>query len=170
MTPRGGGADPPVRISVVGAGDASQPQRELAAGVGRALAEAGAVLVCGGLGGTMEAAARGAAEAGGLTVGILPGDDARSANRWIRVAIPTGMGETRNVLVVKGGEAVVAIGGGWGTLSEIAVARKIGRAVVTLGEPPAADLGLPSADSPEAAVEWAVRKAREARVEGRAGR
>jgi uncharacterized protein (TIGR00725 family) len=96
------------------------------------LAEAGAVVVCGGLGGVMEAACRGAAEAGGLTVGLLPGDNRAAANRWVRVAIPTGMGELRNGLVVRAADVVVAVGGEYGTLSEIALALKIGRPVIGL--------------------------------------
>jgi uncharacterized protein (TIGR00725 family) len=144
---------------VVGAGSASREEEDLAQGVGRALAERGAVLICGGLGGVMEAAAKGAAEAGGRSVGLLPGTDAGAANRWIDLPLPTGLGEARNALVVRAAEAVIAVGGSWGTLSEIALARKIGRAVVTLGTPPAEGLDLPAARSPEEAAAWAVREA-----------
>jgi hypothetical protein len=100
--------------------------------VGRLLAEAGAVVVCGGLGGVMEAACRGAAGAGGLTVGILPGDDRAQANAWVRVVIPTGLGELRNGLVVRAAESLIALGGEYGTLSEVALALKLGRPVVGL--------------------------------------
>lgn len=100
--------------------------------VGRGLAEHGAILVCGGLGGVMAAACRGAKSAGGLTVGILPGSDRRAANEWVDVAIPTGLGELRNGLIVRAAEALIAVGGGPGTLSEIALALKTGVRVVGL--------------------------------------
>jgi uncharacterized protein (TIGR00725 family) len=105
-------------------------QRRVAEEVGRAIAEAGAVLVCGGLGGVMEAACRGAHGGGGLTVGILPGRDRDEANRHVDVAIPTGMGEARNALVVRAADAVVAVAGEYGTLSEIALALQAGIPVV----------------------------------------
>jgi hypothetical protein len=98
--------------------------------VGRALAEAGAVLVCGGLGGVMEAACRGAQEAGGTTVGILPGHDRADANPYVDVAVATGLGEARNALVVRAADALIAVGGEYGTLSEIALALKAGKPVV----------------------------------------
>jgi uncharacterized protein (TIGR00725 family) len=101
--------------------------------VGRALARAGAVLVCGGLGGAMEAAARGAASEGGTGLGILPGTDRAAANAFVTVAVPTGMGEMRNALVVRAADAVIAVGGEFGTLSEIALALKAGKPVVGLG-------------------------------------
>jgi uncharacterized protein (TIGR00725 family) len=101
--------------------------------VGTELARRGAVLVCGGLGGVMEAACRGAREAGGVTVGILPGDDRAAANPWVSVAIATGLGELRNGLVVHCADAVIAIAGGYGTLSEVALALKLGKPVVGLG-------------------------------------
>lgn len=164
MSPgRGEEAERPLRVAVVGAGDASPREEEMAMALGAALARAGAVVVCGGLGGVMEAAARGCAQEGGWTVGLLPGGDARRANDWIRLPLPTGMGEARNVLVVRAAEAVVAVGGAWGTLSEIALARKMGVPVATLGEPPATGLELPASDSPEAAAEWAVVTARSRR-------
>ena len=98
--------------------------------VGAELARRGAVLICGGLGGAMEAACRGARGAGGTTVGILPGMDREHANPYVDVAIPTGMGEMRNALVVRAADAVIAVGGGFGTLSEIALALKAGKPVV----------------------------------------
>ena len=153
----------PVRVGVVGAGDASDAEYAAARSLGAALAAAGAVVVCGGRGGVMEGAARGAAEAGGLTLGILPGGLAAEANAWISLPLPTGMGEARNALVVRAAEAVVAIGGGWGTLSEIALARKMGIPVATLGAPPAGGLDLPQVDSPEAAASWALRRVAEGR-------
>ena len=132
---------------------------------GSAVAAAGAGLVCGGLGGVMEAACRGARSGGGLTLGLLPGTSRDDANGWVVVAVPTGLGEARNALVVRAADAVVAIGGGWGTLSEIALALKGGVPVVGVGtwdvEPP--DAGLPGrvvpVDDPRAAVAEALRLA-----------
>jgi len=108
------------------------------------------VLVCGGLGGVMEAACRGARDAGGRTVGILPGADRSAANRFVDVAIPTGLGEARNALVVRSADALVAVGGGYGTLSEIALALKAGKPVVGLDS---WDIdGIEAAATPEEAV------------------
>ena len=120
-------------VAVVGAGDADAEEEAVALDVGRALARSGAVLVCGGLGGVMAAACRGASEAGGVTVGLLPGPDRTAANPWVSVAIATGMGELRNGLVVRAADGVIAVGGGFGTLSEIALALKLGRPVVGVG-------------------------------------
>lgn len=153
-------AEVPIRIAVIGGSRCSPAEEAAAEAVGRAVAEAGAVLVCGGLGGVMEAAARGAVQAGGLTVGILPGTDPRDASPWIRVPLPTGMGEGRNVLVVRAADAVVAVGGEWGTLSEIALARKIGVPVIALGEPPVPQLGLERAASAREAVARALEQAK----------
>jgi uncharacterized protein (TIGR00725 family) len=107
--------------------------------------------VCGGLGGVMDAACRGAKDAGGTTVGILPGTDRAAANPFVEVAVATGLGEARNALVVRAADAVIAIGGGYGTLSEIALALKAGKRVVGLGT--WAVEGVEVADSPDAAVE-----------------
>jgi uncharacterized protein (TIGR00725 family) len=120
-------------IAVVGAARADQPELDQAEAVGRALAEAGAVVVCGGLGGVMEAACRGAREAGGTTLGLLPGSDRSAANPWVSVAVPTGLGEARNALVVRAADAVIAVAGEYGTLSEIALALKAGKPVVGIG-------------------------------------
>jgi uncharacterized protein (TIGR00725 family) len=142
-------------VAVVGAGDGvSAEALDRAQAVGAELARRGAVLVCGGLGGVMEAACRGASEAGGLTVGILPGADRAAANAWVGVAIATGMGELRNGLVVRSAEAVIAIAGGHGTLSEIALALKAGKRVVGLGSWEI-DGMIPAAD-PVAAVTAAL--------------
>ena len=116
----------------MGSGDAVEPELAAAEEVGAAVAAAGCGLVCGGLGGVMEAACRGARSRGGLTVGILPGLDREEANGWVVVALPTGLGEARDALVVRAADAVVAVGGGWGTLSEIALALKAGLPVVGL--------------------------------------
>lgn len=148
----------PVRIAVCGAGTESAALNVLAERVGREIAAAEAVLLCGGLAGVMEAAARGAAQAGGLTVGVLPGRNATDANPWITLPLPTAMGEGRNVLVVRFADAVIAIGGEWGTLSEIALARKIGVPVVLLA-PTYAHLDLDEATSPEDAVRLALAAA-----------
>lgn len=123
----------PVYVAVCGAGAATDEEASRAERVGRLLAEAGAVVVCGGLGGVMAAAAKGAREAGGVVVGILPGDRHEDANPHCTVVVPTGLGEARNTLVVRAADAVVAIGGEYGTLSEIALARKLGREVVGIG-------------------------------------
>jgi uncharacterized protein (TIGR00725 family) len=118
---------------VVGAGRASDDEARTAEAVGRALAESGAVLVCGGLGGVMEAACRGAKSAGGTTVGILPGDDRAQANEHVDVALATGLGEARNALIVRAVDALIAVGGEYGTLSEIALALKAAKPVVGIG-------------------------------------
>jgi uncharacterized protein (TIGR00725 family) len=120
-------------VGVVGAGQASSEEEREAEAIGRGLAEAGAIVVCGGLGGVMEAACRGAKAGGGATVGILPGTNRADANPFVDVAIPTGLGEIRNALVVRAADALVAVGGEFGTLSEIALALKAGKPVVALG-------------------------------------
>ena len=107
-------------IAVIGGGQCSKEEARLAEEVGRELARHGATLVCGGLGGVMEAACRGASSEGGLTIGIIPGDNAKMANPYVQVPIVTGMGYARNVIVVKSAQAVIAVGGSYGTLSEIA--------------------------------------------------
>ena len=157
---------PPPRgwVAVVGPGEASADELSLAEEVGAAVAVAGCGVVCGGLGGVMEAACRGARSEGGLTLGLLPGLDREAANGWVVVAVPTGLGEARNALVVRAADAVVAIGGGWGTLSEVALALKGGVPVVGLGtwEPTLrGELveGVVAADEPRAAVAEALRLA-----------
>lgn len=145
-------------IAVIGAGGPGADVRTARA-VGRALAERGAVLVCGGLGGVMAAAAQGAQEGGGLTVGLLPGADRSDANAHLSVAIPTGMGELRNGLVVRAADAVIAIGGGPGTLSEIAFALKTGVPVISLGSWEL-DAEIHRVDAPAAAVALALELAR----------
>jgi uncharacterized protein (TIGR00725 family) len=148
-------------VAVVGAGRASAEECRTAERVGRGLAEAGAALVCGGLGGVMEAACRGARASGGTTIGILPGADRDAANTYVDVAIPTGLGEMRNALVVRASDALIAVGGEFGTLSEIALALKAGKPVVGLGTWELAREGaqvdaIVRAASPEDAVERAV--------------
>jgi uncharacterized protein (TIGR00725 family) len=120
-------------VAVVGPGDASPDELHAAEEIGAGLAEAGVVVVTGGLGGVMEAACRGARSRRGHTLGILPGEDRDAANGWVEIAVATGMGELRNGLVVLAADAVVAVGGGHGTLSEVALALKLGRPVIGLG-------------------------------------
>ena len=120
-------------ISVCGPNEASPDELEIAFAVGVAIAEAGHALVCGGRDGVMKAAARGAKSAGGVTIGILPDYDPTTANRFIDYPIPTGLGHARNAIVVASGGAVIAIGGGFGTLSEIGLALKMGKRVVQIG-------------------------------------
>jgi uncharacterized protein (TIGR00725 family) len=121
------------RIAVCAPGETSDDELELAGAVGGVLAKRGCTLVCGGLGGAMAAAARGAKDAGGVTIGIIPGYDDRAANPWIDHVICTGLGQARNALVAATGQALIAVGGGWGTLSEIALGLRLGRPVVLLG-------------------------------------
>lgn len=144
-------------IAVIGAGDATPEQTQAAEQVGRALAEARAVLVCGGLGGVMEAACRGAKRGGGATVGILPGTDRTQANAHVDVALTTGLGEARNALIVRAVDALIAVGGEYGTLSEIALALKTGKPVVGLSSWDLAD--VVSARDPAEAVRLALQLA-----------
>lgn len=151
-------------VAVIGPGEAAPKQEEAAEAVGAGLAARGCSIVCGGLGGVMAAACRGAQTAqrpGVTTIGLLPGHDPAAANPWVEVAIPTGLGEGRNLLVARAGRVVVAIGGAYGTLSEIALALKGGTPVVGLwtwqlaqgGEP---DPGITAAADPDAAVRLAL--------------
>jgi uncharacterized protein (TIGR00725 family) len=122
----------PVIIAVIGGSDISPKTAQLAEEVGREIARRGAVLVCGGLGGAMEAACKGASDTGGLTIGILPGER-REANPYVRIPIVTGMGYARNVAVAKSAQAVIAIDGSYGTLTEIGYALQSGIPVIGLG-------------------------------------
>ncbi len=151
-------------MAVVGPGEASGDELATAEEVGRSLGEHGAVLVCGGLGGVMEAACRGAKSSGGTTVGILPGLDRADANPYVDVALPTGLGEARNALVVRAADVLIAIAGGYGTLSEIALALKRGTPVVGMGTWELARGGVPErplveARGPREAVERALELA-----------
>ena len=125
----------PRQVAVIGTGTCGRGSEpwEFAREVGRRLAEADAVVVCGGRTGVMEAAAAGAAEAGGTVIGVLPGESPDEANQHCTYVIATGVGHARNLAVVASGEAVIAIGGEWGTLAEIAFARRLGRTVAALG-------------------------------------
>ncbi len=157
-----------VAIGVIGEGVCSRRAAADAERVGRAIAGAGAVVFCGGLAGVMQAASRGAARAGGVVVGILPGFDARDANPWITIPVVTGMDQARNVILVRSCEAIVAIGGRYGTLSEIALALKLGVPVVglrtwRLAPPERRRVPLLTATTPEGAVAVALRAARRGR-------
>jgi uncharacterized protein (TIGR00725 family) len=144
-------------IAVVGPGEADEATAAAAEQVGAELGRRAAVLVCGGLGGAMEAACRGAKAQGGTTVGILPGADRRAANPHVDVAVATGLGEARNPLVVRAADALIAVGGGYGTLSEIALALRTGVSVVGLGTWEIE--GIEPAADPAAAVDAALRGA-----------
>ena len=120
-------------VGVIGPGDASPAELAVAEEVGARLVDLGATVVTGGLGGVMEAASRGAKSRRGLTIGLLPGLDRSEANGWVDVAIATGLGEIRNALIVRTSDALVAVGGGAGTLSEIGFALKLGRPVIGIG-------------------------------------
>jgi uncharacterized protein (TIGR00725 family) len=151
------------QISVIGKGAHDDELTPLAAEVGRRLAEAGVVVVCGGRGGVMDAAARGARASGGEVIGILPGTDPGDADAGVTHVVATGIGHARNLAVVASGEAVIAIGGEWGTLAEIGFARRLGKRVVALrswsldgvgamtGAP-----GIEVADDPASAVALAL--------------
>jgi len=119
-------------IAVIGAGKCSRKLRDMAAEIGRYVAENGGVVLCGGLGGVMEGAARGAKEAGGTTIGIIPSENKADANQFIDYVIPTGFGQARNVLVVRAADAIVALPGKYGTLSEMAFALVSGKPIVSV--------------------------------------
>jgi uncharacterized protein (TIGR00725 family) len=147
-----------------GGSDPGPEALEAAERVGRGLAEAGVALVCGGLGGVMEAAARGAAEGGGEVIGILPGEDPAAANEYCTRVVATGTGHARNLAVGASADAVIAIAGEWGTLSEIAFARRLDRPVITLGSWRVAGAGamedapgIEAADDPGTAVDAVLR-------------
>jgi uncharacterized protein (TIGR00725 family) len=154
----------PIQISVIGGAAGDDEALRAAEAVGRGIAEAGAVLVCGGRTGVMEAASRGAAEAGGTVLGILPTSSLEDANPYVTYAIATGIGHARNLAVVGSGRAVIAIGGEWGTLSEIAFARRLERPVIALRSWPlrsraGTGLGIVEAETPEEAVSAAIAAA-----------
>jgi len=152
-------ANPVPYIAVVGPGMATEEHLWLAEEVGGHLAEAGAIVVTGGLGGVMEAACRGAKSRLGTTIGLLPGVDRGAANGWVDIAVTTGLGELRNGLIVRAADAVIAIGFGPGTLSEIGLALKMGVPVVGLGTVELA--GLAEAADPQAAVQGALEAIRD---------
>lgn len=154
-------------VAVVGDGLCSAETARLAQDVGRLLAEEGTAVICGGLGGVMEAACRGAKGAGGLTIGVLPGRNRKDANPYVDIPLVTGMGEARNVVVVSSAQSVIAVSGGYGTLSEIAHALKLGIPVVGLGTWRLSkdgwdrEDGVTTATDPRDAVQKALALARE---------
>ncbi len=158
------------QIAVIGKGTPDEQLAPLAEEVGRRLAQAGAIVVCGGMGGVMEAASRGAREAAGDVIGIVPGEEPSDANPYVTHAVATGIGHARNLAVVASGDAVIAIGGEWGTLAEIGFARRLGKRVAALrswtvtgtgameGAP-----GVEAVSDPAAAVELSLEAVEEAR-------
>jgi uncharacterized protein (TIGR00725 family) len=154
-------------IAVIGPGQgATAAETSTAEAVGRLIAEAGHIVVTGGLGGVMAAASKGASAAGGVTIGLLPGRDRRAANAHLTASIPTGLGELRNGLVVRSGDAVICVGGSWGTLSEVALAVRTGVPIVTVDGWALPEGGPIVAGSPEEAVATAVQRATERSVVG----
>ncbi len=151
-------------IAVIGAGQCSEEIAQVAEAVGRELARRGAILVCGGLGGVMEAACRGAKAEGGLTIGILPGSTSHEGNPYVDIPVVTGLGEARNIVVVRTSQAVIAVNGEYGTLSEIAYALKLGIPVVGLNTWQLAKEGRPESaifevTTPVEAVDKALKLA-----------
>ena len=152
-------------IAIIGGGECSLEEAKAAEAVGREIARRGAILICGGLGGVMEAACRGAACEGGITIGVLPSDNPHTANPYVKIPIVTGMGHARNVIIAKSAQAVIAIGGKYGTLSEIAFALQRGIPVVgintwSLSLNKQQDDSIISAQDPVEAVEKAIAAAR----------
>jgi uncharacterized protein (TIGR00725 family) len=148
-------------IAVIGSGQATEQEVELAIKMGQEIAKRGAVLVCGGLGGVMEAACKGAISAGGTTIGILPGEDRQTANSYVQIPIVTGLGHARNVIVVKSAQAVIAIGGSYGTLSEIGHALQnnipvVGLHTWSLAKNGKTDSSIINANTPAEAVDIAL--------------
>ena len=148
-------------IGVIGVADASSEEEQQAEAVGLLIAEAGHTVICGGRGGVMAAACRGAVRSGGQTIGVLPGNDASEANPWVTLPLPTGMGEARNALITRAADVLIAIGTGWGTLSEMALAVKMDKPVIALGTAPFlqdfADGRVIWVEDAQTAVETALR-------------
>ena len=145
-----------VPVAVIGPRAASEEERQAALALGAGLAGLGIVLLCGGKGGVMEAACEGAATAGGLSVGLLPDTEWQAANRFVTIPLATGIGEARNAIIARAALALVAIGGGYGTLSEIALALQFGRPVLALLDPPPVAGGIPM-NSVDAALDAVCR-------------
>ena len=148
-------------IAVIGASHCSADEATNAEAVGRELAKRGAAVICGGLGGVMEAVCRGAVAEGGLTIGILPGDNTQDANPYVKIPIATGLGYARNVIIIKSAQAAIAVGGSYGTLSEIAYAFQNGLPVIglntwTIAEPGSQNNPIIPAQEPVEAVDKAL--------------
>ena len=151
-------------IAVIGGFPCSREEGQMAEIVGRELAKKGAILICGGEGGVMEAACKGAQSAGGITLGILPGDSRQTANPYVSIPIVTGLGSARNIIVIKSAQAVIAIGGGYGTLTEIGFALKVNVPVIglntwSLSRNNQSDNSIIHAEDPVAAAELAIELA-----------
>lgn len=145
-----------IHIGVIGAGDCSTETYNMAVELGYLISQSGWILICGGLGGVMKGAAKGCYKGGGLSVGILPGEEKDAANPFITLPIPTGMGEGRNLLIVRASDVVVSIAGGYGTLSEIGLALKMGKLVVGLKTWPNID-GIDYVETPQQAIDMIAR-------------
>jgi hypothetical protein len=147
----------PKYVAVIGGGEASETVLATACEVGREIARRGAVLICGGLGGVMQAAAGGAQEAGGVTIGILPGPDRQTANPFLTYSLVTNLGHARNILIAQSADGLIAVDGGYGTISEAAIALKLGKPVVSLLTDWSLN-GVYEAASPEEAVSFLLQK------------
>lgn len=145
-----------IPVAVIGPRAATEAERQAAVALGAGLARLGLVLLCGGKGGVMEAACEGAAGAGGVSIGLLPDAEWRAANRFVTIPLATGIGEARNAIIARAALALVAVGGGYGTLSEIAFALQFGRPVLTLLDPPAV-AGVVPVSSVETALDTVCR-------------
>jgi uncharacterized protein (TIGR00725 family) len=150
-------------VGVIGANNCESPLYDLAYAVGEQLAQHRFTLICGGLGGVMTAACQGAKAAGGRTIGVLPSNDRKSANPWVDAAIATGMGEARNAIIVNSAAALIAIAGGYGTLSEIAFALRAKKPIIglqswALSLPGETQPLIPTATTAEEAVNWVVKQ------------
>lgn len=154
----------PLLVALCGTSQSTDAEDELGFTVGRLCADKGVVGICGGLGGIMSSAAKGMTEAGGTCIGLLPGSDANEGNEYLSYSLPTGLGEMRNGLVARAAAGMVAIGGGYGTLSEISLARRLDKPVVCLGSwsfeapDPMDDPGVYWSKDPEDAMEWLWRQ------------
>jgi len=150
-------------VAVIGPSDATSQQTRAAETIGRGLADAGAIVITGGLGGVMEAACHGASAAGGTTVGFLPGTDRTTANDYLQIALPTGLGELRNGLIIRAADAVIAVGGAYGTLSEIALALRTDVPVIGLQT---WDIeGVELVSTPTEAITRALQRAADSRTD-----
>ncbi|MEN3044884.1 MAG: TIGR00725 family protein [Candidatus Hydrothermales bacterium] len=147
-------------FGVIGGSTCSEEIYEIAYEIGRNIAKSGNILICGGLGGVMEAACKGAYEEGGLTVGILPGNSKEEANKWVRLPIVTGIGEARNVIIIKSSDIVIAIDGEYGTLMELALCGKIKKPLIKVKVPWKIDIGVEAKDA-KTAVEMALNYLKE---------
>ncbi len=148
-----------LQIGVIGAVSCPVQIANIAEKVGQYIAQNNAVLVCGGMGGVMEAACRGAKDAGGTTIGILPTEDKNSANHYVDIVIPTDMGHARNIIIVRSSDVIIAISGGYGTLSEIAIAHRLNVPVIGLYTWEHESLKIHKCSDPEEAIKKALELA-----------